>query len=189
MSQRFLEIEAMPNVHSHVFQRAMRGRAERVSPAARDDFWTWRKEMFAVADALTPESLTAIAQAGFAEMHAAGYGVVGEFHYVHHQPGGVPYEDPNALAHAVAQGAKAAGLPLVILPAAYHRDGWDGHDRPPVGWAAAVLRPGRRVLPGPRRGAARLGRGSTVDLRLGSRRTACGLCRPDWLRGHRPVLG
>ena len=133
MSQRFLEIEAMPNVHSHVFQRAMRGRAERVSPAARDDFWTWRREMFAVADALTPESLTAIAQAGFAEMHAAGYGIVGEFHYVHHQPGGVPYEDPNALAHAVAHGAHAAGLPLVILPAAYHRDGWDGHDRPPVG--------------------------------------------------------
>jgi formimidoylglutamate deiminase len=133
MSERFIDIEAMPNVHSHVFQRAMRGRAECVSPSARDDFWTWRTEMFAVADALNPESLTAIAQAGFAEMHAAGYGVVGEFHYVHHQPGGIPYDDPNALAYSVAQGAKAAGLPLVILPAAYHRNGWDGRDRPPVG--------------------------------------------------------
>ncbi|MCL2419285.1 MAG: formimidoylglutamate deiminase, partial [Conexibacteraceae bacterium] len=115
------------------FQRGMRGRAERASPAGHDDFWTWRTEMFAVADALTPESLTAIAQAGFAEMHAAGYGVVGEFHYVHHQRGGIPYEDPNALAHAVAQGAEAAGLPLVLLPAAYHRNGWDGGDRPAEG--------------------------------------------------------
>jgi len=133
MSHRFIEIEAMPNVHSHVFQRGMRGRAERVSPATGDDFWTWRREMFAAADALTPESLMTIAQAGFAEMHAAGYGVVGEFHYVHHQRGGIPYEEPNALAQAVVHGARAAGLPLVILPAAYHRNGWDGGDRPPVG--------------------------------------------------------
>jgi formimidoylglutamate deiminase len=133
MAERFTEIEAMPNVHSHVFQRGMRGRAERVSTATRDDFWTWRTEMFAAAEALTPESLMAIAQEGFAEMRAAGYGVVGEFHYVHHQPCGIPYEDPNALAHAVAHGAEAAGLPVVLLPAAYHRNGWDGGDRPPVG--------------------------------------------------------
>ena len=123
----------MPNVHSHVFQREMRGRAERVSPAARDDFWSWRREMFRAAEALTPESLRAIAQAGFSEMHAAGYGVVGEFHYVHHQPGGVPYAEPNALAQAVIRGAQAAGLPIVMIPAAYHRNGWDGRDRPPVG--------------------------------------------------------
>jgi formimidoylglutamate deiminase len=133
MSGRLIEIEAMPNAHSHVFQRELRGRAERVSPADRDDFWTWRTQMFAAAEALTPESMRAIAEAGFAEMRAAGYGVVGEFHYVHHRPGGVPYEDPNILAHAVISGAEAAGLPIVMLPAAYHRNGWDGGDRPPVG--------------------------------------------------------
>jgi formimidoylglutamate deiminase len=133
MSERFVEIEAMPNVHSHVFQRDMRGRAERVSPEGADDFWTWRAEMFAAADALTPESMLAIAEAGFAEMLAAGYGVVGEFHYVHHQPTGVPYDDSNALAKAVVHGAEAAGLPIVMLPAAYHRNGWEGGDRPPVG--------------------------------------------------------
>lgn len=123
----------MPNVHSHVFQRGMRGRAERVSPADRDDFWTWRTEMFAAAEALTPDSMRRIAEAGFAEMRAAGYGVVGEFHYVHHQPDGTPYADPNELAKAVAQGAEAAGLGVVMLPAAYHRNGWEGGDRPPTG--------------------------------------------------------
>lgn len=128
---RFVEVDAMPNVHSHVFQRGLRGRAERVSAEHADDFWTWRTEMFALADALTPESMLAVARQGFAEMRAAGYGVVGEFHYVHHQPDGRPYENPNELAVAVARGATEAGLPIVLLPAAYHRNGWDGRDRPP----------------------------------------------------------
>ncbi len=130
---RHLEIAAMPNVHSHVFQRGLRGRAERVTPAGHDDFWTWRTELFALAEALTPETMADVAQQGFAEMRAAGYGVVGEFHYVHHQPGGRPYENPNELAIAVAEGALAAGLPIVLLPAAYNRNGWDGRDRPPTG--------------------------------------------------------
>ena len=133
MTARYHEIAAMPNAHSHVFQRGLRGRVERVTPANRDDFWTWRTEMFALADALTPASMLEIAEQGFAEMRAAGYGVVGEFHYVHHQPDGRPYEDPNELAFAVAGGAIEAGLPIVLLPAAYNRNGWDGADRPPAG--------------------------------------------------------
>jgi formimidoylglutamate deiminase len=64
-------------------------------------------------------------------MAAAGYGAVGEFHYVHHRPDGTPYDDPNAMAIAVAEAAVAAGLRIVLLPAAYHRNGWDGGDRPP----------------------------------------------------------
>ncbi len=66
-------------------------------------------------------------------MRAAGYGTVGEFHYVHHRPDGTPYEDPNALATTIAEAAQAAGLGIVLLPAAYHRNGWDGADRPPHG--------------------------------------------------------
>jgi formimidoylglutamate deiminase len=65
-------------------------------------------------------------------MAAAGYGAVGEFHYVHHRPDGTPYEDPNAMAIAVAEAARAAGLRIVLLPAAYHRAGWDGGDLPPT---------------------------------------------------------
>jgi formimidoylglutamate deiminase len=132
MPDRYFEAPAMPNVHSHVFQRGLRGRAERVTPANRDDFWTWRTEMFALADALTPESMVTVAVHGFSEMKAAGYGVVGEFHYVHHQPDGRSYANPNELAIAVARGAIEAGLPIVLLPAAYNRNGWDGADRPPA---------------------------------------------------------
>jgi formimidoylglutamate deiminase len=127
-------IPAMANVHSHAFQRDLRGIAERPAPEAhaRDDFWSWRTAMFAAADALDPERMRDVAARVYAEMRAAGYGVVGEFHYVHHQPDGTPYEEPNAMAHAVAEGARDAGLACVLIPAAYHRNGWDGGDRPPA---------------------------------------------------------
>jgi formimidoylglutamate deiminase len=74
-----------------------------------------------------------VAERCHAEMRAAGYGAVGEFHYLHHQPDGTPYDEPNAMATAVAEAAEAAGLHVVLLPAAYHRDGWDGADRAPAG--------------------------------------------------------
>jgi len=112
----------MPNAHSHAFQRGLRGRGERVSPGG--DFWAWRQGMYELAAGLEPSSMQAVAAAVFAEMRANGYGAVGEFHYVHHQPDGTPYDDDvNALALAVAAGAREAGLPLVLLPAAYHRGG------------------------------------------------------------------
>ena len=125
------EIPAMANAHSHAFQRALRGRAERLR-GDRDDFWSWRTEMFALAGRLDPATMRVLARQAFAEMAAAGYGAVGEFHYVHHQPDGTPYEDRNAMARAVAEAALAAGLPIVLLAAAYHRNGWDGRDRPPL---------------------------------------------------------
>jgi formimidoylglutamate deiminase len=126
-------VPAMVNAHSHAFQRDLRGIAERPAPAAhaRDDFWSWRTEMFAAAGRLDPDRMHAVAAAVYGEMRAAGYGVVGEFHYVHHQPDGTPYGEPNAMAHAVAEAAREAGLSIVLLPAAYNRNGWDGADRPP----------------------------------------------------------
>jgi formimidoylglutamate deiminase len=122
----------MVNAHSHAFQRDLRGIAERPAPAAhaRDDFWSWRTEMFRLAASLDPDSMRAVAGRVYGEMVAAGYGAVGEFHYVHHQPDGTPYDDPNEMAIAVAESAIAVGLKIVLLPAAYHRDGWDGGDRP-----------------------------------------------------------
>jgi formimidoylglutamate deiminase len=126
-------VPAMPNVHSHAFQRALRGVGERPAPAAHaaDDFWSWREAMYALAGSLDPVSMHAAGRRVYAEMAAAGYGVVGEFHYVHHQPDGTPYAEPNALAIALAEAAIAVGLPIVLLPAAYHRAGWDGGDVPP----------------------------------------------------------
>jgi formimidoylglutamate deiminase len=115
-------VPAMVNAHSHAFQRDLRGRAE----AGSGDFWTWRTEMFRAAAALDPDTMRDVAERAYREMRAAGYGVVGEFHYVHHRPDGTPYDEPNALAVAVAEGAMAAGLAVVLIPAAYHRNGHDG---------------------------------------------------------------
>ncbi len=127
------EIPAMVNVHSHAFQRDMRGAAERISASsATDDFWSWRKAMFDTVAELDPEEMYRVALAVYTEMVTAGYGTVGEFHYVHHQPDGTPYAEPNAMAFAVAEAAQAAGLEIVLLPAAYNRNGWhDGADMPP----------------------------------------------------------
>jgi len=126
-------IPAMPNAHSHAFQRALRGRAERPAGEGKDDFWSWRTEMFRLAEALEPTTMRQLAYETYGEMRDAGYGVVGEFHYVHHQPDGTPYPEPNEMALAVAEAAVEAGLEIVLLPAAYHRGGWsDGSDLPPA---------------------------------------------------------
>ena len=132
---RLADVPAMVNAHSHAFQRDLRGVAERPG-SPDDDFWSWRTAMFALAGALEPDSMRDVAGRVYTEMAAAGYGAVGEFHYVHHRPDGTPYEDPNAMAIAVAEAAVAAGLRIVLLPAAYHRNGWGGGDRP--------LEPGQR---------------------------------------------
>jgi formimidoylglutamate deiminase len=134
MTPATVAVPAMPNAHSHAFQRHLRGRAERPAPAAhaQDDFWTWRTEMFGLAGGLTPKSMRLVADRAYGEMVRAGYGAVGEFHYVHHQPDGTPYDEPNAMAFAVAGAAIDQGLPIVLIPAAYHRNGWDGGDREPV---------------------------------------------------------
>jgi formimidoylglutamate deiminase len=120
----------MVNAHSHAFQVDLRGVGERPADPS-DDFWSWRTAMFRLAGALDPAAMRDVAARAYARMAAAGYGAVGEFHYVHHQPDGTPYEDPNALAKAVAAAGVAQGLAVVLLPAAYHRNGWDGTDRPP----------------------------------------------------------
>jgi formimidoylglutamate deiminase len=124
----------MVNAHSHAFQRDLRGAAERPSPDAHaaDDFWSWREAMYRLAREHDPDSMREAAGRVYAEMAAAGYGVVGEFHYVQHQPDGTPYDEPNAMAIAVAEAARAAGLAIVLLPAAYHRAGWAGRDLPPT---------------------------------------------------------
>jgi formimidoylglutamate deiminase len=119
---RAFAIPAMVNVHSHAFQRDLRGVGER-SASPEDDFWSWRETMYALADRLDPASMREVAARVYGEMAAAGYGAVGEFHYVHHRPDGTPYEDPNALALALAEAAGATGLRIVLLATAYGRGG------------------------------------------------------------------
>lgn len=119
----------MVNAHSHAFQLDLRGAGERLSPG--DDFWSWRTEMYRLAGGHDPESMYHVGARVYGQMAAAGYGAVGEFHYVHHQPDGTPYPEPNAMAISLAEAAVTAGLRIVLLPAAYHRAGWAGSDLPP----------------------------------------------------------
>lgn len=112
------------NDHSHAFQRGLRGMVEWIEPTrSHDDFWTWRERMYTLAEDLSPDSIRAASERCFREMLCAGYTSVTEFHYVHHHPDGTPYEDPNALAKAVAEAAEDAGIRLRLLPVAYARGG------------------------------------------------------------------
>jgi formimidoylglutamate deiminase len=115
-----LRLPALAAAHSHAFQRAMRGRAQR--PGA-GDFWTWRGQMYDLASSLTPESIHAISLVAFRELARAGVRTVGEFHYVHHQADGTPYGDRTVLADAVVDAAKQAKLRIALLRVAYHRAG------------------------------------------------------------------
>lgn len=118
-------LPGMPNLHSHAFQRAMAGLAERRGPGS-DSFWTWREAMYGFAAALDPESLQAIAAQLYVEMLKAGYTQVCEFHYVHHQPDGTPYAQREAMSLALIEAAKEAGIALTLLPVLYMTGGFDG---------------------------------------------------------------
>ncbi len=111
-------LPALANVHSHSFQRAMAGMSE-YRRAGRDSFWTWRDLMYRFSAHLTPQHVEAIAAMVFLEMLEAGYASVGEFHYLHHQPGGAPYDDLAALSARVAAAAAASGIGLTLLPVLY----------------------------------------------------------------------
>lgn len=103
------------NAHSHAFHRALRGRTH----DAGGDFWRWRTLMYDVAARLTPATYEALAEAVFAEMLAAGWTSVAEFHYVHHRPSGAPYEDPNAFGAALVRAATSVGIRLTLLDTCY----------------------------------------------------------------------
>lgn len=112
------------NAHSHVFQRALRGHTHR--PLSKQDtFWTWRRAMYAEAQRLNPDRLYEAALRTYREMLASGYTSVGEFHYVHHQPGGRPYANPNAMSEAILQAGHDAGIRVVLLMTAYAQGGFD----------------------------------------------------------------
>jgi formimidoylglutamate deiminase len=119
-------VPAMPNVHSHAFQRALAGRTGRVSPARNDSFWSWREAMYASLDRLDADAFGAIAAQAYVEMAKAGYATVGEFHYVHHDPAGQRYADPAELAWKIVAAAEVAGLGLTLLPVFYAHAGFGG---------------------------------------------------------------
>lgn len=111
-------LPAMCNLHSHSFQRAMAGRTE-FRAQGRESFWTWRDLMYRFVEKLTPELVGAIAELAFMEMLKSGYAAVGEFHYLHHQPGGTPYDNLAELSVRLMQAATDTGIGLTHLPVLY----------------------------------------------------------------------
>ncbi|MGW0556215.1 formimidoylglutamate deiminase [Streptomyces sp. NPDC002926] len=112
---RGFTIPGLANAHSHAFHRALRGLVQ----VGSGTFWTWREFMYGVASRLTPETYHALARAVYAEMALAGITAVGEFHYVHHAPGGTPYAEPNAMGEALIAAAADAGIRITLLDTAY----------------------------------------------------------------------
>lgn len=110
-----LTIPGLANCHSHAFHRALRGRTQR----ERGTFWTWREQMYGVAARLTPDTYYALARATYREMVLGGITCVGEFHYLHHGPDGTPYDDPNAMGHALLTAAADAGIRITLLDTCY----------------------------------------------------------------------
>ena len=121
-------LPGLVNAHSHAFHRALRGRTH----LEGGDFWAWRDLMYSVAARLTPESYEELAAEVYSEMALAGFTTVGEFHYVHHQGDGSPYEDPNEMGHALVRAARRVGIKIALLDAGYLRAGFDAQELDPV---------------------------------------------------------
>uniref|UniRef100_UPI003873971E formimidoylglutamate deiminase n=1 Tax=Azospirillum canadense TaxID=403962 RepID=UPI003873971E len=121
-------IPGMPNLHSHAFQRAMAGLAERAGPS-EDSFWTWREAMYGFVRRLTPEAAEAVAALLYMEMAKQGYTAVAEFHYLHHDRDGRPYADRAEMSRRVLAAADTAGIGLTHLPVLYAHSGFGG--KPP----------------------------------------------------------
>jgi formimidoylglutamate deiminase len=121
-------LPGMPNVHSHAFQRAMAGLAERLAPGEAS-FWTWREVMYRFLERIGPDELRRVAAQVYLEMLEAGYTAVGEFQYLHHQPDGRPYADPAELSFAILEAQQSSGIGLTHLPTLYMAGGFGG--RPP----------------------------------------------------------
>jgi formimidoylglutamate deiminase len=125
-------LPGLVDAHSHAFQRAFAGMAER--RLGYDDFWSWRDRMYAVANRMTTGQLRAVAAQLYAELLAGGYTQVCEFHYLHNEPDGQPCADPSAMSQALVDAAGEAGIGLTLLPVLYER----------AGFAATSLRPDQR---------------------------------------------
>lgn len=152
-------LPGLVDAHSHAFQRAFAGMAER--RLGFDDFWSWRDRMYGVANRITLAQLRAVATQLFAELLAGGYTQVCEFHYLHHEPDGRPCADPFAMSQALVEAAAEAGIGLTLLPVLYER----------AGFTATSLRPDQRRFH------------SSVESVLALRDRACSLGSPQVAAG------
>ncbi len=124
-----IAIPGAGNLHSHSFQRAMAGLAERRGDR-EDSFWTWREVMYRFLARMTPDDIEAVTAWLYAEMLEAGFTTIGEFHYLHNAPDGSRYADPAETAGSIVAAAAASGIGLTLLPCFYAHGGCGG--QPPA---------------------------------------------------------
>lgn len=117
-------LPGLVNAHSHAFQRVIRGRTEYRSSQETDSFWTWRELMYRAANRLSPDDVYTASRMSFLEMAVSGITSVGEFHYLHHNVDGTPYDDPNLLAKEVIRAANDVEIRIALLRVAYARSGY-----------------------------------------------------------------
>ena len=120
-----IAVPGMPNLHCHAFQKGMAGLAERRGPV-HDSFWTWREVMYRFLRVLTPDDVEVIAAYAYMEMLEAGFTAVGEFHYLHHDSEGRPYNDIAEMIVRIAAAANGTGIGLTLLPSFYAQSGFGG---------------------------------------------------------------
>ena len=108
-------LPGMPNVHSHAFQRRIVGKTEYAFSQQKSHFWTWREAMYQEALSLTASQIKACTALAYMELLKAGFTSVAEFHYLHHQPTGQPYDDPCYLSYQVIEAAQNTGIALTLL--------------------------------------------------------------------------
>ena len=113
-----LVLPGIANAHSHAFQRALLGRTEHRTVSTRDTFWTWRQEMYRLAEHLAPDDLSHIARQLYTEMLMSGYTQVAEFHYLH---GVGTAFGPNDMRDALLAAANATGIRLLYVPVFYEQ--------------------------------------------------------------------
>jgi len=126
-----IAVPGIPNVHSHAFQRAIAGLAERRGPEA-DNFWTWRQAMYGFLAQMTPDDIEAVTALAYVEMLEAGFTRVGEFHYLHNAPDGSRYTDRAEMAGRIVAAALQSGIGLTLLPCFYAHGGCGGKPATPA---------------------------------------------------------
>jgi formiminoglutamate deiminase len=179
-----IAVPGLGNIHSHGFQRGMAGLTEHRA-SGEDDFWSWRTLMYRFLDRLTPDDVQAITAQAYAEMLQGGFTRVGEFHYLHHDPAGRPYQRLGEMASRIVAAAEVTGIGLTLLPVWYAHGGFGG----------AAPTPGqRRFLNDPDRFARLLAESGEAiaclpDARLGVAPHSLRAVTPEELRSIVPLAG
>lgn len=119
-----LAIPGFPNAHSHAFQYAMAGMAEKHKKGTNDDFWSWREAMYQCALSMNPDQVQAVATMLYIQMLKKGYTHVVEFHYLHHDKNGKPYSNLSEISVSLLAAAAVAGIKITLVPVFYQKGGF-----------------------------------------------------------------